>query len=40
MASESFLDLLLTKHFITIVLIIVCGLKLYTYKKTKDAEMH
>ena len=39
MTGQEFLGSLLTKHFITIVLIIVYGLKLVGNKKTRDAEL-
>lgn len=39
MDNMSALDLLLTRHFLTGLLILVCGIKLYSQKKAKDAEL-
>ena len=39
MDNMSALDLLLTRHFLTGLLILVCGIKLYSEKKAKDAEL-
>ena len=38
-SAREILDLFFQQHFITMVLIVVYGLKLYNLKKTKDAEL-
>lgn len=40
MAFQLFFEKLLRIHFITLILIVVLGIKLYNQKKAKDAELH